>query len=130
MKSLTKEQIIESMTYIFENTKRIHGNSEAIDWIKVAIHKSAEYITQESEEKKTADVYKFSDRLDEIFKQGMPTKAQIIDAFNKFSGQSMPELTDLEIEYSHAVKCLSSTPAHYFSRGAKWYRSEIKERMK
>jgi len=28
---------------------------------------------------------KFSKRLDEIFDQGMPTKVQIIDAYNKFS---------------------------------------------
>ena len=27
---------------------------------------------------------KFSKRLDEIFDQGMPTKVQIIDAYNKF----------------------------------------------
>lgn len=44
----TKEKIIESLTYIFENTKRIHGNSEAIDWIKVAIHKSAEYLSAQA----------------------------------------------------------------------------------
>ena len=30
---------------------------------------------------------KFSKRLDEIFDQGMPTKVQIIDAYNKFSQQ-------------------------------------------
>lgn len=40
----SKKEIIQSVEYIFENTKRIHGNSEAIDWQKVAIHKSVEYI--------------------------------------------------------------------------------------
>jgi len=39
-----KEEIIESVEYIFENTKRIHGNSEALDWQKIAIHKSVDYI--------------------------------------------------------------------------------------
>ena len=41
---------------------------------------------KETREETYKDVYKFSHRLDEIFEQGMPTKAQIIDAFNKFSG--------------------------------------------
>lgn len=40
----SKKEIIQSVESIFENTKRIHGNSEAIDWQKVAIHKSVEYI--------------------------------------------------------------------------------------
>ncbi len=31
----------------------------------------------------------FSDRLDEIFEQGNPTKAQIIDAFNKANSRSL-----------------------------------------
>jgi hypothetical protein len=31
----------------------------------------------------TAGMKYFSKRLDEIFEQGMPTKAQILDAFNK-----------------------------------------------
>jgi hypothetical protein len=38
----------------------------------------------------------FSKRLDEIFEQGMPTKAQILDAYNKAIGARMP--TDMEIE--------------------------------
>ena len=42
---------------------------------------------KETREETYKDVYKFSHRLDEIFEQGMPTKAQIIDAFNKFSGE-------------------------------------------
>jgi len=43
----SKEEIIQSVEYIFENTKRIHGKSEAIDWQKVAIHKSVSYILSE-----------------------------------------------------------------------------------
>lgn len=37
---------------------------------------------------KTPGMDKFSKRLDEIFEQGMPTKAQILDAYNKFAAQS------------------------------------------
>ena len=36
---------------------------------------------------KKEGIDKFSKRLDEIFDQGMPTKVQIIDAYNKFSQQ-------------------------------------------
>jgi len=43
----SKEEIIQSVEYIFENTKRIHGNSEALDWQKIAIHKSVSYILSE-----------------------------------------------------------------------------------
>jgi hypothetical protein len=43
----SKKEIIQSVEYIFENTKRIHGNSEALDWQKIAIHKSVSYILSE-----------------------------------------------------------------------------------
>ena len=39
-----KEEIAKAVEYIFENTKRIHGNSEALDWQRVAIYKSVSYI--------------------------------------------------------------------------------------
>lgn len=45
MKELTKEQFIQDTYSIFENTKRIHGNSDAIDWMKVASHKTATYFS-------------------------------------------------------------------------------------
>lgn len=44
---INKERVIEAMEHIFANVKRIHGNSEALDWIKIAIHRSAEYISYE-----------------------------------------------------------------------------------
>jgi ribosomal protein L7/L12 len=40
---------------------------------------------------KTHGMDKFSQRLDEIFEQGNPTKAQILDAYNKAA--SLPSLT-------------------------------------
>jgi hypothetical protein len=40
---------------------------------------------------KTHGMDKFSQRLDEIFEQGNPTKAQILDAYNKAT--SLPSLT-------------------------------------
>jgi hypothetical protein len=55
---LSREIMIKSMEKIFENTKRIHGNSEAIDWIKVAIHKSASYILSELCDTKESDIIK------------------------------------------------------------------------
>jgi hypothetical protein len=48
---------------------------------------------------KTAGIEKFSKRLDEIFEQGNPTKAQILDAYNKFAQfESQPMPSDEEIE--------------------------------
>jgi len=41
-----EEELIEAMESIFTNTERIHGKSEALDWIKIAIHRSAEYINR------------------------------------------------------------------------------------
>jgi hypothetical protein len=43
----SKGEIVKSVEHIFENTKRIHGNSEVIDWQKIAIHKSVSYILSE-----------------------------------------------------------------------------------
>jgi hypothetical protein len=87
---------------------------------------------------KTANVNKFCDRLDEIFEQGDPTKAQIIDAFNKFSGQSVPEILDEEVNvyFSNNYNCLAKStikiPA--MSRSAvlqliDWYKSELAKKQ-
>ena len=43
----SKEEIVNTVEYIFENTKRIHGNSEALNWQKIAIYKSVSYILSE-----------------------------------------------------------------------------------
>ncbi len=40
-------QVAENIEHIFRNTERIHGKSEAIDWVKVASHKAAEWITHQ-----------------------------------------------------------------------------------
>jgi hypothetical protein len=41
---LDKDKVNKAITHIFDNTKRIHKESKVIDWVKVAIHKSAEYL--------------------------------------------------------------------------------------
>lgn len=46
----------------------------------------------------TAGIKYFSDRLDLIFDQGMPTKAQILDAFNKGSNINEIESYNQAIE--------------------------------
>jgi len=45
---------------------------------------------------KTKGVDNFSKRLDEIFEQGMITKAQIIDAYNKFASQPKQDFLQVE----------------------------------
>ena len=44
MQALTREQIIKILTEIFDNTKRIHPNS---DWVNIAIYKSATKLIKE-----------------------------------------------------------------------------------
>lgn len=71
------------------------------------------------------DVHGFADRLDEIFDQGMPTKAQIIDAFNKFSGRRIV-VSDEEIE-EWAEKTTDNNRAMSFGKevGAKAMRDGL-----
>ena len=38
---MEKDEIIKVLTQIFDNTKHIHPKS---DWVKIAIHKSADYL--------------------------------------------------------------------------------------
>lgn len=42
--SSDKIDIADTIEYIFKNTERIHGKSEALDWIKIASHKLVEYL--------------------------------------------------------------------------------------
>jgi hypothetical protein len=53
---------------------------------------------------KTIGIDKFSKRLDEIFEQGSPTKAQIIDAYNKSAFGVLSQLPANEIEINYDVK--------------------------
>lgn len=39
-----KSEIIQHMINIFDNTKRIHGKSTTLDWVKIAIHNSVEFL--------------------------------------------------------------------------------------
>ena len=58
---------------------------------------------------KTHGMDKFSQRLDEIFEQGMPTKAQILDAYNK--AVELPSLTKeriIEVLKNNYAKCCLS----------------------
>ena len=54
MKALTKEQIIKILADIFDNTKRIHPNS---DWVTIAIYKSADYLTRKFSKPKANKKY-------------------------------------------------------------------------
>lgn len=49
---------------------------------------------------KTPGVDEFSNRLDKIFEMGMPTKAMIIDAFNKCASHPEPQPQEAEKEVS------------------------------
>jgi hypothetical protein len=42
----TKKQLAENIENIFRDVERIHGKSEAIDWIKLAAYKSASFIIE------------------------------------------------------------------------------------
>ena len=47
---------------------------------------------------------KFSDRLDQIFEQGQPTKAQILDAFHKAHPCSLDDIDNYNIQEMKAKK--------------------------
>ena len=62
---------------------------------------------------------KFSKRLDQIFEQGMPTKAQILDAYNKFVSQSsatdkliIEKMGELISEYKKLVELCEAPQYH------------------
>jgi hypothetical protein len=118
---MTKAEIIEVLKKRLDKYI-IHGQ-EVID-------SEYELIASDLQEsgEKTADVNKFCDRLDEIFEQGDPTKAQIIDAFNKFSAQSVPEISDEEILIESRKQFIEDY-ADIFVSGAGWYKSELAKRM-
>jgi len=44
MKRDKQDEIAESIEQIFKNTQRIHGKSDALDWIKIASIHSARYV--------------------------------------------------------------------------------------
>ena len=58
---------------------------------------------------KTEGIDKFSKRLDEIFDQGMPTKTQIIDAYNKFA-QQPSSMGDYKCHVETSVKDSKGNP--------------------
>jgi hypothetical protein len=45
-----KEELANSIENIFKNTKRIHGDSDVIDWAKLAAHKTATFLEAKSKE--------------------------------------------------------------------------------
>jgi hypothetical protein len=45
------DKTAESIEHIFKNVQRIHGNSEALDWIKIASSRVAEYLSHQQPEK-------------------------------------------------------------------------------
>lgn len=84
------EEMIDLQQYV--TNLLYYAHIEAMDmhsidfdrWVESQVDNIKEFYASQ---KHLPDVKKFSDRLDQIFEQGMPTKAQIIDAFNKFSGE-------------------------------------------
>jgi hypothetical protein len=85
--------------------------------------------SQPKGEIKSADVHAFSDRLDEIFEQGYPTKAQIIDAFNQFASQQV-SLPDDMLMRSVIVTIISRQPKTRVGRQTatdqiiEWFKSQ------
>jgi hypothetical protein len=75
---------------------------------------------------KTPGIDDFAKRLDDIFDQGMITKAQILDAYNKYASRQT-EITDEEIEKQadlHFQKY--STDNAIWKGGVKWLCDQFK----
>jgi hypothetical protein len=86
--------------------------------------------------KKAIGVDAFCDRLDNIFEMGNPTKAQIIDAYNKSVAERMPTEEDA-IRYAadYATELDASEEPHtdiekmdIFLHGTRWFRSRMTEK--
>jgi hypothetical protein len=87
---------------------------------------------------KAIGVDAFCDRLDNIFEMGNPTKAQIIDAYNKSVAERMPTEEEIKREAENASSYNQTTDANFpqvevdvfrlngFIDGCKWFRSRMK----
>jgi hypothetical protein len=74
---------------------------------------------------KTQGIDKFAERLDEIFEQGDPTKALILDAYNKAVG--LPSLTKERVirEYPALCSTCNGTGTFYSSSGTNMNTSAV-----
>jgi len=61
---MKKEKLIEVLKSIFENAKRIHGNSDSVDYVEVAIYRAATYLSKED---KFDEHYKRDDEFVESY---------------------------------------------------------------
>jgi len=61
---MKKEKLIEVLKSIFENAKRIHGNSDSVDYVEVAIYRAATYLSKED---KFDEHYKRDDEFIESY---------------------------------------------------------------
>ena len=78
---MKKDEIIEVLTSIFENTRRIHGHSD--NWVKIAIHKSADYLASKlSGKEQTPDLCCgiYEELKEDEERKGIMEKDKIIDA--------------------------------------------------
>ena len=82
----------------------------------------------------TPGIEDFSKRLDEIFEQGMPTKAQILDAYNKYAFQqpekSVPLTAEEILETIHQSNYDIYGSIECRIEGAKWLRNLIEKQIK
>jgi hypothetical protein len=98
--------------------------------------KIIELLTIAERKNKAIGVDAFCDRLDNIFEMGNPTKAQIIDAYNKSVAERMPTEKDA-IRYAadYATELDASEEPHTdiekmdtFLHGTRWFRSRMEEK--
>ena len=87
----TKEELENNIEHIFKNIERIHGKSEAIDWIKLASHESASFILNqfESSEKEEFHVWIIPERKEILLEDrggGIPVGATEHIVFDIWDG--------------------------------------------
>ena len=68
MKTITKEKLIRILTNIFENEKRIHENNKPVDWLKIAICKTATYLSLLLKEEELKKCYNCGDKVKMVSK--------------------------------------------------------------
>jgi hypothetical protein len=115
------EEISEAIELIFKNTERIHGNSDGLDWIKIASIRSAKYLEKQIEQPFTCPVF-------DCHIKGQHTHETTL---SPYEGRTVlrpdsPLISDEEIEKQYPFYVPEDQQRINILRreGAKWHRSQ------
>lgn len=121
----TKEEIAALIEDIFKNAERIHGNSEALDWIKVASSETVENLWYE-------DIIRL-DNADQCQSEIIPSDEEIKNYWNQKSAtcNNCKHYTGIEcrilqkdVDYTHSCNCFEYKVI--YNRLDEYFKSQLK----